>query len=56
MVIPDTGKPELIAFEFRDGHYAEAARVAGSEPFRARRPFAVEVVPASLVAGLRPPA
>jgi hypothetical protein len=56
VVIPDIGKPELIVFELRDGHYAEAARVSGGEPFGARRPFAVEVVPARLVAGLQPPA
>jgi hypothetical protein len=56
VVIPDTGKPELIVFELHGEHYAQAARVAGGEPFRAQRPFAVEVVPASLVAGLRPPA
>jgi len=36
------GKPELIAFELCDGRYAEAARVSGGDPFRARRPFAVE--------------
>jgi len=56
VVIPDVGKPELIAFELRDGHYVETARVSGGEPFRARRPFAVEVAPAGLVAGLQPPA
>jgi len=50
------GKPELIAFELCDGRYAEAARVSGGDPFRARRPFAVEVVPARLVAALQPPA
>jgi Uma2 family endonuclease len=55
VVIPDPGKPELIAFELRDGRYAEAARVSGGEPFAAARPFAVEVVPARLVAGLAPP-
>jgi hypothetical protein len=47
---------ELIAFELRDGHYVETARVSGGEPFLAGRPFAVEVVPARLVAGLQPPA
>jgi hypothetical protein len=31
------------------------ARVSGDEPFTARRPFDAEVVPARLVAGLRPP-
>jgi hypothetical protein len=56
VVIPDAGKPELIAFERRDGHYAETARVSQSEPFLAWRPFTVEAVPAGLVAGLRPPA
>jgi hypothetical protein len=39
----------------RDGRYEEAARVSGDEPFAARRPFDAEVVPARLVAGLRPP-
>ena len=56
VIIPDAGKPELIAFELRDGHYHEAARASGDEPFVAARPFAVEVVPARLVAGLAPPA
>jgi len=56
VVIPDVGKPELIAFELRDGHYVETARVSGGEPFSARQPFAVEVVPGGLVAGLQPPA
>ena len=56
VVIPDAGKPELIAFELRDGHYVETARAGGGEPFLARRPFAVEVVPAVQVAGLQPPA
>jgi Uma2 family endonuclease len=55
VVIPDQRMPELIAFELRDGRYDEAARVSGEEPFAARRPFDVEVVPARLIAGLRPP-
>jgi Uma2 family endonuclease len=55
VMIPDPDKPELIAFELRDGRYEEAARVGGDEPFAARRPFGVEVVPARLVAGLQPP-
>ena len=55
VVIPDQSKPELIAFELHDGRYDEAARVSGDEPFGARRPFEVEVVPARLVAGLQPP-
>jgi len=56
VLIPDTGKPELIASELDGGRYVEAARVSGGEPFRARRPFAAEVIPARLVAGPRPPA
>ena len=55
VVIPDQGRPELIAFELHDGRYEEAARVSGDEPFAAHRPFGVEVVPARLVAGLQPP-
>ena len=30
-------------------------RWRGGAPFRAQRPFAIEVVPARLVAGLQPP-
>ena len=55
VVIPDQGRPEVIAFELRDGRYAETARVSGDEPFMAQRPFGVEVVPARLVAGLHTP-
>jgi Uma2 family endonuclease len=55
VVIPGQGRPELIAFELREGRYEEAARVSGDEVFAARRPFRAEVVPARLVAGLQPP-
>ena len=55
VVIPGHSKPELIAFELRDGRYAEAARVSGDGVFAAHRPFDVQVVPARLVAGLQPP-
>ena len=54
VVVPDADHPELIAFELRDGRYQQVARVAGGKPFRAQRPFPVEVVPAHLVAGLLP--
>jgi Uma2 family endonuclease len=54
VVVPDIDKPELIVFELRDGHYVEAARVSGADAFMAVRPFAVEVVPSRLVAGLQP--
>jgi hypothetical protein len=53
-VVPDVDQPELIAFDLRDGRYARIAHVLGHQPFRAQRPFPVEVVPASLVAGLLP--
>ena len=54
VVIPDVDQPELIAFELRDGRYEQVAHVTGGTPFRAERPFPVEVVPARLVAGLLP--
>jgi Uma2 family endonuclease len=54
IVVPDPGQPELIVFELRDGRYEQVARVVGDEPFRAERPFPVEIVPARLVAGLLP--
>ncbi len=54
IVVPDVDQPELIVFELRSGRYRQVAHVTGSKPFRAQRPFPVEVVPASLVAGLLP--
>jgi Uma2 family endonuclease len=54
VVVPDVDQPELIAFELRDGRYQQVAHVTGAKPFRAERPFPVEVVPARLVAGLLP--
>jgi Uma2 family endonuclease len=53
IVVPDIEKPELIAFELRDGKYVEEAHVIGEQLFRAKRPFDVEIVPSALVAGLR---
>jgi Uma2 family endonuclease len=55
VVVPDVDWPELIAFELCDGRYQQVARVTGAKPFRAERPFPVEVVPARLVSGLLPP-
>ena len=52
--MPDIHRPELITFELRDGRYEQAAHVTGDQPLRAVRPFAVEIVPARLVAGLLP--
>lgn len=54
VVVPNVDRPELIAFELREGRYEEIAHVTGGKPFRATRPFEVEVVPARLVAGLLP--
>jgi Uma2 family endonuclease len=54
VVIPDVDQPELIAFELRGGRYQQVAHVTGGRPFRAERPFPIEVVPARLVAGLLP--
>lgn len=54
IVVPDVDQPELIAFELRDGRYEQVAHVTGQQQFRARQPFAVEIVPARLVADLLP--
>jgi Uma2 family endonuclease len=54
VVVPDVGQPELMAFELREGRYEQVAHVTGGKPFRAARPFAVEVILARLVAGLLP--
>ena len=52
IVVPDRVRPELIVFELVDGRYGEVAHVTGDEGLRLERPFAVEVVPARLIAGL----
>jgi Uma2 family endonuclease len=54
IVVPDVDQPELIVFELRDGGYEQVAHITGDEPFRAKRPFAVEIVPSRLAAGLLP--
>jgi Uma2 family endonuclease len=54
IVVPDTRQPELTAFELSGGRYEQAGQAAGDEVFRAARPFPLEVIPARLVAGLRP--
>ena len=54
IVVPHVDRPELIAFELRDGRYQEVAHVTGGKPFRAQQPFPVEIVPSRLVAGLLP--
>ncbi|QNE21159.1 Uma2 family endonuclease [Kribbella qitaiheensis] len=47
VVDPDT--PELIAWEMRDGAYAQVAKVAGDDEARLTLPFGVTVVPADLI-------
>jgi Uma2 family endonuclease len=54
VVVPDRDQPEVFAFGLREGRYEEVAHVTDSKPFRATRPFQIEVVPARLVAGLLP--
>lgn len=56
IVDPDPDRPELTVFELGpDGRYFESGRVHGTTPFRALKPFAVDIVPARLVEGLLPP-
>ena len=40
-------------FELMDAAYREAAQAARDVPYRAERPFPVEIVPSHLVAKLR---
>ena len=54
VVVPEPAKPELIVFDLNDGRYHETAHVHGEERLAAVRPFRAEVVPAELVADLRP--
>jgi hypothetical protein len=53
VVDPDLDRPSLGAYELGGGSYAKVAHVTGSEAFRARTPFDVEIVPDRLVAKLR---
>lgn len=47
--VVDPAMPRLIAWEFHDGGYAEAADVTGDEEWTAATPYAVTVTPARLV-------
>jgi Uma2 family endonuclease len=51
IVKPDLDKPSLTVFELAAGEYRLVAEVSGEDTFRAVKPFACEIVPASLVAG-----
>lgn len=44
----DPAIPSLVAWELRDGEYAEVARVAGAEAFDAELPFPLHLVPSQL--------
>ena len=48
------GDGALTVFANEGGGYAQVARVVGDQPFVAAEPFAVTVVPARLLDGLRP--
>jgi Uma2 family endonuclease len=52
IVDPDPQQPSITAFELLDGTYSTVASVGGHEVLCAERPFAVQVVPALLLAGL----
>ena len=54
VVVPHVDRPELIVFELRDGRYEQVAHVTEGKPYRATRPFDVDIVPARLVARLLP--
>jgi Uma2 family endonuclease len=56
IVDPDPDRPELTVYELGpDGRYEEGGRVHGPTPFRAVKPFAVDIIPAQLVEGVLPP-
>ncbi|MFD9894834.1 Uma2 family endonuclease [Amycolatopsis sp. NPDC059027] len=49
----DPAEPELTVFELdEDGRYQRVAKAAGDEPFEAKRPFPVRVVPRDLLGRL----
>ncbi len=47
--VVDPDHLELTAWELADGAYDEVAQVAGTDAFRATKPFTVTVVPADLL-------
>src|SRR5712664_1826090 len=51
IVTPSLHNPTLTAYELRRGRYSQVAQVSCGDVFAATRPFAVEIVPATLVAG-----
>lgn len=53
VIDPDLEQPSIRAFQLANGEFREAAHAVGDGPLCAERPFAVEIVPARLVAKLR---
>lgn len=47
--VVDPDEPSLVAWELHKSEYVEVGRVEGDEPFEARQPFAVTVVPRRLL-------
>jgi Uma2 family endonuclease len=54
LVDPDPERPALTAFDLAGAEYRQEAYVVGEAPWTATRPLRVSLVPADLVAGLRP--
>ena len=48
--VVDPLEPAITAWRLRDDAYVEVAHVIGADSFAAQHPFAVDVVPAELVA------
>ncbi|SEE63320.1 Endonuclease, Uma2 family (restriction endonuclease fold) [Jiangella alba] len=48
--VVDPDEPSVIAWELRDGAYADAGRASGDDALELTRPYPVRVVPAALVA------
>jgi Uma2 family endonuclease len=51
IVTPSLDAPRVVVLELKRGSYQQVAEVTGDQAFRAIHPFAVEIVPAALVAG-----
>ena len=54
LVDPDAERPALTVFELSGAEYRQEAHAAGDTPLTVSRPFGLRLVPATLVAGLRP--
>jgi Uma2 family endonuclease len=50
--VVDPLQPSLTVFELGDNGYRQVAEVKADEPFDARRPFPVRIVPVELLGGL----